>query len=123
MHGPVLRYLDVIGQPTNLLAYTTPAKFHDANPKLVELFIAALNETNELIAKDPMKASALYLEASEEKLTTEVAAIIEEPGTMSRMQHGAREVRRAHPQGRHARRQAGQLEGLLLPAMHGANGS
>jgi len=79
---PVLRSLDVIGEATNLLAYTT-AKFYEANPKLVEIFIAALNETNDLIAKDPLKASALYLEASKEKLTAEeVAAIIKEPGTV-----------------------------------------
>ena len=79
---PVLRSIDIIGEATSLLAYTS-TKFYEANPKLVEIFIAALNETNELIAKEPLKASALYLEASKEKLTAEeVAAIIKEPGTV-----------------------------------------
>lgn len=79
---PVLRAIDVMGEATNLLAYTT-TKFYDANPKAVEIFIAALNDTNEFIAKEPLKASALYLQASKEKLTAEeVAAIIKEPGTV-----------------------------------------
>ena len=121
---PVLRSLDVIGEQTNLLAYTT-AKFHDANPKLVELFIAALNETNALIAKDPMKASALYLEASKEKLTAEeVEAIIKEPGTMfTTVPHGTMKfAEHMHKVGMIDTKPASWKE-YFFPAMHGANGS
>jgi NitT/TauT family transport system substrate-binding protein len=79
---PVLRSVDLVGEATSLLAYTSTA-FYEANPKLVEIFMAALNETHELIRTDPKKASALYLEASKEKYTAdEIVSIIKEPGTV-----------------------------------------
>lgn len=120
---PVLRSLDVIGEATNLLAYTS-AKFYEANPKLVEIFIAALTETNELIAKDPLKASALYLEASKEKLTAEeVAAIIKEPGTVfTTVPRGTMKFAdHMHKVGMLDAKPASWKE-YFFPAMHGANG-
>jgi len=121
---PVLRSLDLLGEHTNLLAYTT-AKFYEANPKLVELFIAALNETNALIAKDPAKASALYLEASKEKLTVEdVAAIIREPGTMfTTVPRGTMKfAEHMHKVGMIGTRPASWKD-YFFPAMHNTDGS
>ena len=121
---PVLRSFDVIGEQTNLLAYTT-AKFYEANPKVVGLFIAALNETNELIAKDPMKASALYLQASREKLTVEeVAAIIKEPGTVfTTVPNGTMKfAEHMHKVGMIETKPANWKD-YFFPALHGANGS
>jgi NitT/TauT family transport system substrate-binding protein len=121
---PVLRSLDLIGEHTNLLAYTT-ARFHDANPKLVALFIAALDEANALIASDPMKASALYLQASREKLTVEeVAAIIKEPGTMfTTVPRGTMKfAEHMHKVGMISTLPASWKD-YFFPAMHKANGS
>ena len=121
---PVLRSLDLLGEHTNLLGYTT-AKFYEANPKLVELFIAALNETNALIAKDPAKASALYLEASKEKLTVEdVAAIIREPGTMfTTVPRGTMKfAEHMHKVGMIGTRPASWKD-YFFPAMHNTDGS
>jgi NitT/TauT family transport system substrate-binding protein len=121
---PVLRSFDVIGEQTNLLAYTT-AKFYEANPKLVELFIAALNETNALIAKDPLKASALYLEASREKLTAEeVAAIIKEPGTVfTTVPNGTMKfAEHMHKVGMIETKPTSWKD-YFFPALHSANGS
>jgi len=120
---PVLRSIDVMGEATNLLAYTS-AKFYEANPKLVEIFIAALNETNELIAKDPLKASALYLEASKEKLTAEeIAAIIKEPGTVfTTVPRGTMKFAdHMHKVGMLDTKPASWKD-YFFPLMHGANG-
>ena len=120
---PVLRSIDVMGEATNLLAYTT-AKFYEANPKVVEVFIAALNETNELIRKDPLKASALYLEASREKLTAEeVAAIIKEPGTaFTTVPSGTMKfAEHMHKVGLIDEKPTGWKD-YFFPALHGANG-
>jgi NitT/TauT family transport system substrate-binding protein len=79
---PVLRSVDLVGSATSLLAYTS-AKFYEANPKLVDIFVAALNEANELARTDPKKAAELYLQESKEKYTAdEIVAIMAEPGTV-----------------------------------------
>jgi len=120
---PVLRSLDLVGEATSLLAYTT-TKFYEANPKLVEIFIAALNETNELIRTDAKKAAALYLEASKEKLTAEeVAAIIKEPGTVfTTVPRGTMKfATHMHKVGMLDTKPAGWKD-YFFPIMHGANG-
>ncbi len=54
-----------------------------AIPKLIDIFVAALNEANELIRTDPKKAATLYLEESKEKYSAdEIVGIIAEPGTV-----------------------------------------
>ncbi len=78
----VLRSVDLVGASTSLLAYTS-AKFYEANPKAIDIFIAALNEANELTRTDPKKAAELYLQESKEKYSAdEIVSIIAEPGTV-----------------------------------------
>src|SRR5450432_3607595 len=79
---PVLNSADVIGGPmTNAVVFGT-AKFHDANPKIVAAFIAALNEANAMIQSDPRGAAEIYLRATKEKFTVdELVEIMKAPAT------------------------------------------
>lgn len=81
MH-PVLTTLDVAGPTTNLLAFTTTA-YHDAHPREIEVFLAALAEAQEMINEQPLEAAKLYLESTGEKFTPEeLAAMFEEEGNV-----------------------------------------
>jgi NitT/TauT family transport system substrate-binding protein len=79
---PVLVSADVIGGPmTNAVVFGT-TKFHDANPKIVAAFIAALNEANAMIKDDPRGAAEIYLKATKEKFTVdELVEIMKTPAT------------------------------------------
>jgi NitT/TauT family transport system substrate-binding protein len=119
----VLSSVDLIGESTSLLAYTT-TKFYEANPKVLEVFVAALNETNELIRKDPKKAAELYLEASKEKHTAdEIVAILKEPGTVfTTVPRGTMKfATHMHKVGSLAEKPISWKE-YFFPIMHGANG-
>ena len=78
----VAKSLDIIGEVTTSLAYTS-TKFFAANPKTIEAFVAALDEANELAKTDKRKAAEIYLAATKEKVTVdELVAIVSEPGTL-----------------------------------------
>lgn len=78
----VLNSADVIGGPlTNAVVFGT-TQFHDANPKTVAAFLAALNEANALIKSDPRAAAEIYLKATREKFTVdELVEIMKAPAT------------------------------------------
>jgi NitT/TauT family transport system substrate-binding protein len=78
----VLNSADVIGGPmTNAVVFGT-TQFHDANPKTVAAFIAALNEANAMIQSDPRGAAEIYLRATREKFTVdELVEIMKAPAT------------------------------------------
>jgi NitT/TauT family transport system substrate-binding protein len=79
---PIAKSLDIIGEVTTSLAYAS-TKFYAANPKIIEAFVAALDEANELAKTDKRKASETYLAATKEKVTVdELVTIISEPGTV-----------------------------------------
>ncbi|WP_161557157.1 ABC transporter substrate-binding protein [Acidisarcina polymorpha] len=72
----VLDSYEVLGGPhTHNLVWTT-TKFHDTNPKLVEAFVAALQEALDLIKSDPARAAAIDLKTGNDKSLS--AAQIEE---------------------------------------------
>jgi NitT/TauT family transport system substrate-binding protein len=78
----ILTSVDLVGPSTSLLAYTT-AKFYDANPKMIDIFVAALNGANQLIQSEPKKAAQYYLDATGEKYSVdEIVAMVGEPGTL-----------------------------------------
>jgi len=78
----VLTSVDLVGPSTSLLAYTT-AKFYDANPKMIAIFVAALNDANQLIQAEPRKAARFYLDATQEKYSVdEIVTMTGEPGTV-----------------------------------------
>ena len=120
---PVLRSFDLVGASTSLLAYTSN-KFYDANLKLVEIFIAALNEANALTTSDPKKAAELYLQESKEKYTVdEIAAIIKEPGTIfTTVPKGTEKFATFMHKVGLLDQKAGSWKDFFFPVMHGAAG-
>jgi NitT/TauT family transport system substrate-binding protein len=81
MHA-VLTTLDVAGPTTNLLAFST-TKYHDDNPEAIKVFLAALNEAQEMINKEPKKAAELYLASTKEKFTADqLASMFAEEGNI-----------------------------------------
>jgi len=58
---------DVVGGPhTHNLVWTT-TKFHDENPKLIQAFVAALQEALGLIRSDPARAAAIDVKTGNDK--------------------------------------------------------
>ncbi len=77
----VLDSYEVLGGPhTHNLVWAT-TKFHDANPKIVEAFIGALQEALDLIKSDPGTAAAIDLKAGNDKnlSTAQIEEIIRKP--------------------------------------------
>jgi NitT/TauT family transport system substrate-binding protein len=72
---------DVLGGPhTHNLVWTT-TKFHDENPKLIQAFVAALQEALDLIKSDPAKAAAIDVKTGNEKnlSAAQIEKIIRKP--------------------------------------------
>jgi NitT/TauT family transport system substrate-binding protein len=77
----VLSSADVLGPMTLDVVYTL-RKFHDDNPKLCKAIIAALDDANELVEKDPKAAAAAYVAASSAKVSQEeVLRMLADPQT------------------------------------------
>src|SRR5436190_3113274 len=66
----VFNTVDVLGNITLDMTYTT-RRFFEANPKLCQAFINAMNEANTLIAKDKKKAADIYLTVGKQKATAD----------------------------------------------------
>ena len=82
MHS-VLNSIEVLGGPAHVVVSFGSTKFHDANPKTVKAFLAAVDEASEIIAKDPMAAARSYLAITKEKFSPEeMAAIISQKGAI-----------------------------------------
>ncbi len=77
----VLDSVDVMGGPlTNGCFYST-ASFHDANPRLIAAFTAAIKEAVALIAKDARAAAEIYLDINKERISVEeLTEVIGRPG-------------------------------------------
>ncbi len=77
----VLRAKDVLGNITFDVIFA-PKRFVNANPKLVEAFLAAQEEANELIARNPEEAAQIYVRASKVKVDeAEIVKILKDPDT------------------------------------------
>ncbi|MGF3027815.1 ABC transporter substrate-binding protein [Methylobacterium aquaticum] len=75
----VLSTRDVLG-PLTLLVNFASKRFADANPRLVEAFMAAQSEANALITTDKEEAAAIYLRVSGVKLShDEIIEILKDP--------------------------------------------
>jgi len=76
----VLDSYDVLGGPHTFNVVWATTKFHDENPKIVEAFIAALDDAMKEIAKDPAEAAALWVRNEHSKLpVAEVERLIRLP--------------------------------------------
>jgi NitT/TauT family transport system substrate-binding protein len=74
----VLDSSDVVGGPVTNAVVFAHQKFHDANPKAVAAFVAALDEANQQIARDKRRAAEAYLAATREKYPVdEIVRILE----------------------------------------------
>lgn len=67
----IIDTLEILGGPAHITNAYATQKFVDANPLKVKAFIAALDEANEIIAKDIKGAIESYLRATGEKATAE----------------------------------------------------
>jgi NitT/TauT family transport system substrate-binding protein len=69
------------GSSSYMVAYTTE-KFRNENPKTYAAFVAALQESLDIINKDPGGAAKDYLEASKDPITVEeTVAMMKDPGS------------------------------------------
>ena len=77
----VLDSVAVMGGPlTNGCVYSTTT-FHDANPKIIAAFVAAIKEAIAFIEKDKAAAAGIYLEVNKESISPDaLAALIARPG-------------------------------------------
>ena len=67
----VLDSYEVLGGPHTFNVVWTSAKFYNENRKVVQAFVAALDEAMKQIAKDPAAAAALWVKAENAKLSAD----------------------------------------------------
>lgn len=78
----VISSFEVVGPVSNAMTFSTK-QFHDANPKTIRAFLAALNEAEALIKKDKRLAAEKYLETTHEKYSVDqIVKIISDPHNM-----------------------------------------
>jgi NitT/TauT family transport system substrate-binding protein len=65
----VLDSYEVLGGPHTFNVVWATTKFHDENPKVIEAFIAALDEAMKQIAANPAEAAAVWVKAENSKLS------------------------------------------------------
>jgi len=76
----VLNSYEVLGGPHTFNSVWTSSKFYNENRKVVEAFVAALDEAMKFIANDPAAAAALWVTAENSKLSAAYAEkIIRDP--------------------------------------------
>ncbi len=80
---PILRAKDVLGDGWDMILFAG-TRFHDANPRLMAATLAALQDADAIIARDPRAAAALYLEMSGDRKSSvdEILALITDPDTV-----------------------------------------
>lgn len=79
----VLDSADVVGGPLSNGVLFGSRKFYDANPRTMEVVIAALEDAIKLIKDDPRRAAELYLANTKERFTVdELTAQITTPGVI-----------------------------------------
>ncbi len=72
--------LDVLGGPASNGVVFSTTRFHDANPKVMAAFAAAMDDAIALITKDKRTAADLYLRETKEKLTADqLVAMMSDP--------------------------------------------
>jgi NitT/TauT family transport system substrate-binding protein len=80
---PVLTSSEVLGGPATTICAYAARRFVEANPIKTAALAAALDEANDVIAKDRMSAAASYLNITHEHFTQEVLAdLLTRPGVL-----------------------------------------
>ncbi|MDQ6925902.1 MAG: ABC transporter substrate-binding protein [Candidatus Eremiobacteraeota bacterium] len=76
----VLNSIDVTGGPASNGVTFSTTKFHDANPKIMAAFLAAMSQAEDTIKNNKRHAAELYLKDTKEKLTVdELVKIMGDP--------------------------------------------
>jgi NitT/TauT family transport system substrate-binding protein len=75
----ILNSLDVTGGPATTVGMAMPARFRTANPKTTKAFIAALEEANDIIRKQPKYAAEVYINVAKDRDTVENIVAMLEP--------------------------------------------
>jgi NitT/TauT family transport system substrate-binding protein len=76
----VLDSYEVLGGPHTFNVVWTTTKYHDANPRIMTAFLAALDRAEKLIATDPAHAAELYVRNEKSNMpAAEIAAMIARP--------------------------------------------
>ena len=76
----VLNSIDVTGGPASNGVTFATTKFHDANPKIIAAFLAAMAQAEDTIKNNRRHAAELYLKDTKEKLTVdELVKIMSDP--------------------------------------------
>jgi NitT/TauT family transport system substrate-binding protein len=76
----VLSSYDVTGGPATFSGLWATTRFHDDNPKVVKVVLAALEEANAIIRSDPAKAAEIFVRLENAKQTPEeVATLLRDP--------------------------------------------
>lgn len=76
----VLDSYDVYGGPATLILLYATQKFHDENPKAYVSVLKAMEEAQQLIARDKRKAAEIYLAVTKEKTTVdELMGMLNDP--------------------------------------------
>jgi NitT/TauT family transport system substrate-binding protein len=76
----VVNSIDVTGGPASNGVTFSTTKFHDANPKIIAAFLAAMAQAESIIKNDKRHAAELYLKETKEKLTVdELVKIMSDP--------------------------------------------
>jgi NitT/TauT family transport system substrate-binding protein len=67
----ILDSYDVLGGPHTFNVVWATTKFHDGNPKIIQAFIAALDEAMKQAAANPADAAATWVKAENSKLSAD----------------------------------------------------
>ena len=71
---------DIMGGPHTFTMVYTTGKFHDANPKTYQAFLAAIKEAIAIINRDKIGVARTYIEMTNSKESvTDIVAILDDP--------------------------------------------
>jgi NitT/TauT family transport system substrate-binding protein len=71
---------DIMGGPHTFTMVYTTGKFHDANPRIYQAFLAAIKEAIATINRDKSAVARIYLEMTNSKETVaDIVAILDDP--------------------------------------------
>jgi NitT/TauT family transport system substrate-binding protein len=77
----VFNTVDLFGNTTMTVVYA-PKRFVDANPKMAQAFLAALDEADDFIAKNKREAAQIFVRSIKVKMSEdEVVKMLEDPDT------------------------------------------
>jgi len=76
----VLSSYDVLGGPGTFSGLWGGSRFHDANPKAIQIILSALEEANRIIAQEPRRAAEIFVRLENAKQTVDqVEKLLRDP--------------------------------------------